>query len=302
MNIKGFKVNFLGDSITQGVGVENLENLYHARLAKKYGWDLYVDGISGTRIAPQNKPSEEPSFDKDFISRVKDIPADSEIVVFFGGTNDYGHGDAPLGEMSDRTVWTYYGALHVLLTALIEKYPTAQSVVLTPLHREDEEKRTPILKPFVDATRQVAEYYSLPVLDLWANYGIQPRIYLADTTDRILQANPGTLFNKILGNSLMASLMGTDIFYEMIGITLATALVGIGSKVYYVSDEHQGQIYSISKSGGTPKRVTRDEDCKYLMTFHDMILYYDYDDETEEGLEHIYISTPDGFMKSDILG
>ena|GEM_PF-3194194 len=37
------------------------------------------------------------------------------------------------------------------------------------------------------------------------------------------------------------------------------------------------------------------------MTFHDMILYYDYDDETEEGLEHIYISTPDGFMKSDIL-
>jgi lysophospholipase L1-like esterase len=101
---------------------------------------------------------------------------DADVVVVFGGTNDYGHGDAPLGEMSDRTVWTYYGALHVLFTALIEKYPTAQIVILTPLHREDEEKRTPILKPFVDATRQVAEYYSLPVLDLWANYGIQPRI------------------------------------------------------------------------------------------------------------------------------
>ena len=89
---------------------------------------------------------------------------------------------------------------------------------------------------------------------------------------------------------------------ELTTVREGTALVGIGSKVYYVSDEHQGQIYSISKSGGTPKRVTRDEDCKYLMTFHDMILYYDYDDETEEGLEHIYISTPDGFMKSDILG
>ena len=89
---------------------------------------------------------------------------------------------------------------------------------------------------------------------------------------------------------------------ELSTVREGTALVGIGGKVYYVSDEHQGQIYSISKSGGTPKRVTRDEDCKYLMTFHDMILYYDYDDETEEGLEHIYISTPDGFMKSDILG
>lgn len=89
---------------------------------------------------------------------------------------------------------------------------------------------------------------------------------------------------------------------ELTTVREGTALVGIGGKVYYVSDEHNGQIYSISKSGGTPKRVTRDEDCKYLMTFHDMILYYDYDDETEEGLEHIYISTPDGFMKSDILG
>lgn len=88
---------------------------------------------------------------------------------------------------------------------------------------------------------------------------------------------------------------------ELATVREGTALVGIGNKVYYVSDEHNGQIYSISKSGGTPKRVTRDEDCRNLMTFHDMILYYDYEDETEEGLEHIYISTPDGFMKSDIL-
>ena len=88
---------------------------------------------------------------------------------------------------------------------------------------------------------------------------------------------------------------------ELATVREGSALVGINGKVYYVSDEHEGQIYSISKSGGTPKRVTRDKDCKYLMTFHDMILYYDYDDETEEGLEHIYISTPDGFMKSDIL-
>ena len=48
------------------------------------------------------------------------------------------------------------------------------------------------------------------------SYGIQPRIYLADTSKGIQQANPATLFDKIMGNSLMASLMGTDVFYEMI--------------------------------------------------------------------------------------
>ncbi len=88
---------------------------------------------------------------------------------------------------------------------------------------------------------------------------------------------------------------------ELATVREGTSLIGIGGKVYYVSDVHNGQIYSVAKSGGTPKRVTRDEDCKRLMTFHDMLLYYDYDDETATGLEHIYISTTDGFMKSDIL-
>ena len=48
------------------------------------------------------------------------------------------------------------------------------------------------------------------------SYNIQPRIYLEDTTEGIMQANPGTLFDRIMGNSLFASYMGTDIFYEMI--------------------------------------------------------------------------------------
>lgn len=88
---------------------------------------------------------------------------------------------------------------------------------------------------------------------------------------------------------------------ELATVREGTSLAGIENRVYYVSDEHEGQIYSVPKKGGTPKRVTRDKDCQKLMTFHDMILYYDYDDETAEDLEHIYISTTDGFMKSDIL-
>lgn len=176
MELKGKKINFLGDSITEGVGASEYAHCYVEQFAAATGAVCRNYGISGTRIAKRRVPYENPEFDRYYASRVPEMDPDADVVVVFGGTNDYGHGDAPLGEMNDRTVWTYYGALHVLFTALIEKYPTAQIVILTPLHREDEEKRTPILKPFVDATRQVAEYYSLPVLDLWANYGIQPRI------------------------------------------------------------------------------------------------------------------------------
>lgn len=181
MELKGKKINFLGDSITEGVGASEKARSYVERFAAETGAICRNYGISGTRIARRRVPYDNPNFDRDYPSRVPEMDPDADVVVVFGGTNDYGHGDAPLGEMSDRTVWSYYGALHVLFTSLIEKYPMASIVVLTPLHREDEEARTPVLKSFVDATRQVAEYYSLPVLDLWANSGIQPRVPVIKT-------------------------------------------------------------------------------------------------------------------------
>ena len=206
MELKGKKINFLGDSITEGVGASEYAHCYVEQFAAATGAVCRNYGISGTRIAKRRVPYEIPEFDRYYASRVPEMDPDADVVVVFGGTNDYGHGDAPLGEMSDRTVWTYYGALHVLFTALIEKYPTAQIVVLTPLHREDEEKRTPILKPFVDATRQVAEYYSLPVLDLWANYGIQPRIPVMKNMYVPDGLHPNDAGHAILANKLRAFL------------------------------------------------------------------------------------------------
>ena len=206
MELKGKKINFLGDSITEGVGASEYAHCYVEQFAAATGAVCRNYGISGTRIAKRRVPYEIPEFDRYYASRVPEMDPDADVVVVFGGTNDYGHGDAPLGEMNDRTVWTYYGALHVLFTALIEKYPTAQIVILTPLHREDEEKRTPILKPFVDATRQVAEYYSLPVLDLWANYGIQPRIPVMKNMYVPDGLHPNDAGHGILANKLRAFL------------------------------------------------------------------------------------------------
>ena len=206
MELKGKKINFLGDSITEGVGASEYARCYLEQFAAATGAICRNYGISGTRIAKRRVPYEIPEFDRYYASRVPEMDPDADIVVVFGGTNDYGHGDAPLGEMNDRTIWTYYGALHVLFTALIEKYPAAQIVVLTPLHRDDEEKRTPTLKPFVDATRQVAEFYSLPVLDLWANYGIQPRIPVMKEMYVPDGLHPNDAGHAILANKLRAFL------------------------------------------------------------------------------------------------
>lgn len=141
-------------------------------------------GISGTRIAIQTRPSEPSSFDRYFSSRVDDMDTDADIIFVFGGTNDFGHGDAPFGCMEDRTPVTFYGGLHDLFVRLIERYPGKPIVIATPLHRlgetcingECKPKEVGTLLDYVQAIRRVAEHYSLPVLDLFAVSGLQPSI------------------------------------------------------------------------------------------------------------------------------
>lgn len=181
MKLEGIKANFLGDSITEGVGVTDESKTFHQLIGKRFGLAAARNyGISATRIARQYKPSESPRADLDFCGRVSEMDADADLIVVFGGTNDYGHGDAPFGDFSDRTPDTFCGACHTLMRSLIEKYPTSTTVIMTPLHRSCEDDPSAgnglPLREYVMMIKRVAEYYSLPVIDLWSMSGIQPRV------------------------------------------------------------------------------------------------------------------------------
>ena len=189
MKLEGLKINFLGDSITQGVGASSPETVYHAVLKREAKLaEARNYGISGTRFAIQKGTEERPKADYVDINssseRFHMMDDDADVVVVFGGTNDYGHGDAPLGGFSDRTPDTFYGACHYLFSGLIKKYLGKQIVIMTPLHRTGEYKNTGsqktvgvgTLKEYVNIIREVAEYYSLPVLDLYASSGLQPEV------------------------------------------------------------------------------------------------------------------------------
>ena len=184
MNIKGKKIAFLGDSITEGHGVSSVENRFTDLIAKNEGAIIYNYGIGGTRIAYQKEPSAEPVWDKCFIGRADEMEPDVDVVFVFGGTNDFGHGDAPIGNIENRDPYTFYGALHTLYTNLITKYPKSKIVIATPLPRCDDERIAIIngeekhlkLIEYVNIIREMAEYYSLPVLDLYKNSGLQPKV------------------------------------------------------------------------------------------------------------------------------
>lgn len=173
MDLKNKKINFLGDSITQGCGASSetekgyvavIRRLLEPAQARNYG-------IGGTRFARQHTPSENPLFDLDFCRRADEMDADADVVVVFGGTNDHGHGDAPFGLPTDRTADTFLGACHVLFRKLLDRFPNSKIVIVTPLHRSDEvlAKKDGIsrLEDYVDAICSVAAQYRLPVLDLF---------------------------------------------------------------------------------------------------------------------------------------
>ena len=181
MVIDGKTVLFLGDSITEGVGASSVDKCFVSLIQdKNQEARVYNYGVGGTRIAPQLEVLAKGEERNDFVYRATTMPDGADLVCVFGGTNDYCHGDVPMGDPSNPN--SFRGALKTLSEYLINRYPEARIVFFTPLHRVDFLER--VKKPdgefelidYVNAIKENAEYYSFPVLDLWSVSGLQPAV------------------------------------------------------------------------------------------------------------------------------
>lgn len=181
MELKGKKINFLGDSITQGIGASDEAHIYLSVLKSREGLaEARNYGISGTRLARQTTYKTEGLVA--YVDRYMEMDDDADVVVIFGGTNDYGHGDAKMGEPTDTCPDTVYGALNIMLDGLITKYPKGTIVFMTPLQRVESPNPSRInltrygydLIDYVNVIKDRCEYYSIPVLDLYSVSGIHP--------------------------------------------------------------------------------------------------------------------------------
>ncbi len=179
MELKGLKVNFLGDSITEGHGTSSQKFRYDTvtgGLAEFAEINNY--GIGGTRIAYNNDASAWPVWDLYFCGRADKMKRDADLIVVFGGTNDYGHGNADLGGPEDKTPDTFCGALNWLMWYLKTAFPTAKTVFMTPMRRQGDEIPSPLthhaLLDYVDAVISAGARHGIPVLDLYRTLGLDP--------------------------------------------------------------------------------------------------------------------------------
>ena len=209
MNLNNKTICFLGDSITEGHGASDVSNCYASLFQKRHPECKVVNlGFSGTRIAEQiTKPYniDNPQWDENpFYTRVNKIPDNTDVICVFGGTNDFGHGDASLGKLGDDTLCTFYGAVRDLITRLINKFPFAKIIFFTPLHRREElepKKKADgnhTLIEYVNAIRQTCEYFSIPVLDLYKISGLQPEIEIIQQTFMPDRLHPNDNGYKVL--------------------------------------------------------------------------------------------------------
>lgn len=188
MVLKDKAIAFLGDSITEGVGVADLANRYDNVLKRQCGLRAtYNYGISGTRLAHQTVPSEKPRYDLCFCGRGYDLNRDADIIVVYGGVNDYLHGDAPFGQFGDTTPATFCGGVRFLMNLLKTEYAGKTVVFMTPArlcydgmtgekpaNRASKQSDAKPLMAYIEIIEKTGATLGIPVLNLYENLGIDP--------------------------------------------------------------------------------------------------------------------------------
>ena len=170
-------INVLGDSITEGVGATDKSKSFPTILAKLTGAKVNNYGLSCSRI------TDVPANVSSFVDRVYNMDGSADLVIVFGGTNDFWNGDCPIGHPNDKQTNTFNGALNTMMTYLKNAFPHADIVFITPYQQSkgaDETHGyktstygnfgTGTLKEYRNAIIDRAEHHGIPVLDLYSDY------------------------------------------------------------------------------------------------------------------------------------
>lgn len=207
--LDGLKWACYGDSITSivaaaAIGATN----YHQQIAAKTGIIPIDYGVGGSRIA---RPTGI-TITHCMTDIIPDGDVTADIITLMGGVNDATSslGVTPLGVMSDRTTTTFYGALHVACLALLARFPSKGIGLITQTPRHSYMSAQ---IPYVNAMIEVAQYYSIPCLDLNRSSGLYPDSvyyytnYFGDTNPDAYGLHPNTIGHSIIARQILQFIM-----------------------------------------------------------------------------------------------
>jgi len=223
---QGKRVAYLGDSMTQK-SKDGTNTIYWEYLSELLGIEPYVYGISGNQWDGIYKQALK-------LREEKGTAVDA--ILIFAGTNDYNHG-VPIGKFYSETTKetnyngntvtrkyrtllendsTFCGRINKVLIFLKTNFPEQQIIIITPIHRgyakfsetnvqpEDRfaNEQGLYIDTYVDALKQAASYWAVPLIDLYSLSGLYP---LADSQAKYFNnADSDRLHPNALGNYRLA--------------------------------------------------------------------------------------------------
>ncbi len=239
----GKKVAYFGDSITDPRNKAS-QNKYWSLLEKWLGITPYVYAVSGRQWNDIPRQADQ------LMAQHGDTV---DAILILMGTNDYNNG-VPLGkwyeEKEEEVMYghgkpkqmtlrkrqymcmdkdTYRGRINIAMEKVKKMYPQKQIVVLTPIHRQNfhandknwqcSEDYTnqcgEYLQAYVDATKEVANVWAVPVIDLNAACGLYPMLdeyaqyFNKADTDRL---HPNDKGHERMAKTLMYQLLALPVF------------------------------------------------------------------------------------------
>ena len=139
-----YYTSILGDSLTdKGVYGDLVTAHYTDYLYEHCSFIENIQnlGYAGSCIA--GLPDKQGKMSPSFIERCNQISNDANLIIIFGGTNDYGIGSStipnPMGAYGDESPETFYGGLKTLIDEIEKDHSAAKIVFVTPIYRKEQE-------------------------------------------------------------------------------------------------------------------------------------------------------------------
>lgn len=172
---KNKKITCFGDSITA-------QNQWQPWVAQYFNCTMVNKGVGGTTVFNNgNKEVIEGELRESWMcsdDRINLIPSDSDVILVFGGHNDFGYNNLEMGVLGDGNLIdsTFKSAYSLMVKKLVNKFPNALIITMTPVGgRTETEKgnsdkqyyiRDLCMTDFANAVKEVSAYYGIPCIDI----------------------------------------------------------------------------------------------------------------------------------------
>ena len=187
-SFKGKKFVSYGDSITQG-------NTWQNYVVNELGVSHTNLGLSSSCISSFDTWAVSMSDD----TRINGIPEDTDILTIMGGTNDWAS-RISIGTIDDDTRDTFIGGYKYLIEKVMQRIPNARIILMTPPFGyynsgvgtgEINGVGTKLIE-YINAVKSVAEYYKLPLINMYQDLGINKFNKDSFLIDEDVQVHPNS--------------------------------------------------------------------------------------------------------------